>query len=428
MFEFPRRSAAHEIERRGPFRSLTIRVLWNIWFRLLTPGGRYFFLATGLFFGYGITSLEFQAFVPLAYASILWLLALAMIRAARPRLELTAHGAHRIAAGEPLPIQLQISNPTASPSGPARALGHLLPAAIDMIPAGGVAISSLAPGETLTATLSLQPRARGIYRLSGWRLESDFPFGLLNAGRHFVRYGQLVVYPRFDPLDRMAMPQGRRHQPGGVAFVANRGESVEFIGNREYREGDNVRDIDWRATARLSRPIVREYREEFFLRTAIVLDTHVPRLSGEFTPARAEDFERAVSLCAACGDYLNRADYLVDILAAGPQLHQLLAGRGLVSLDQMLDILAGVEADARGHWDELEPLLGAQLEQIASVVCLFLDWDAARRDFCATLAEAGAVTKIVVVRDAPPSLSVEQWPGEIVVLGAGEFAVGVREL
>ena len=428
LFELPRRSAAHEIERRGPFRSLTIRVLWNIWFRLLTPGGRYFFLATGLFFGYGITSLEFQAFVPLAYASILWFAALALIRAARPKLELRASNAHRIAAGEALPIALQISNPTAYPSGNARALGHLLPAAIDMVPAQGVPIPSIAPGETLAVALSLQPRARGIYPLKGWRLESDFPFGLLNAGRHFFQHGQLVVYPRFDPLDRIVMPQGRRHQPGGVAFVANRGESVEYIGNREYREGDNVRDIDWRATARLSRPIVREYREEFFLRAALVLDTQVPRVSGEWVPARREDFERAVSLCAACGDFLNRADYLVDILAAGPTLHHLIAGRGLVSLDQMLDILAGVEADARGHWPELESMLGANLEQIASVMCLFGDWDEARREFAASLMEAGAVLKIVVVRDAPTTLRVGEWPGEIVVLGAREFEVGVREL
>ena len=428
LFELPRRSAAHDIERRGPFRSLTLRILWSLWFRLLTPGGRYFFIATGIFFVYGITSLEFQSFVPLAYAGILWGVALALLRVARPDLRLHSQSAQRIAAGQPLPIALQVTNQGSSASGGARAIAHLLPAAIDLVPPQGTPIPSLAPGASGEVSLALQPRARGIYALHGWRVESDFPFGLLNAARVWQEPSKLVVYPRFDPLDRIGMPQARRQQPGGVAFVANRGESVEYIGNREYREGDNVRDIDWRATARLSRPIVREYREEFFLRAAIVLDTQVARVSGEFVPARCADFERAVSLCAACGDYLNRADYLVDILAAGPKLHHLLAGRGLVSLDQMLDILASVEADARAHWDELEPLLGANLEQIASVVCLFGDWDEARRNFAAHLMEAGAVLKIVVVRDAPTTLDVADWPSEIVVLGAGEFELGVREL
>ena len=429
LFELPRRSASHDVNKLGPFYSIIIRWCWTLWFRLLTPAGRYFFLATGLFFGYGVTSLEFQAFVPLAYSMILWGAAFLMLRPARPNLTLRADNAHRIAAGEELPVALEISNPTAATSGEARAIGHLLPADIDLLPAEGIAIPSLLPGQTVESTLILRPRNRGIYPLRGWRIESDFPFGLLNAGRKWEQRARLTVYPRFDPLDRIAMPQGRRQQPGGVAYVANRGESIEYIGNREYRPGDNVRDIDWRATARLSRPIVREYREEFFLRAAIVLDTHVPHVSGQFVPARCKDFERAVSLCAACGDYLNRADYLVDILAAGPKLHHLMAGRGLISLDQMLDILAGVEADKRGHWDDLESALGVHQEQIASVVCLFLDWDETRRAFAATLQEGDSALKIVIVRDEPTTLDVaDSWPGEIIVLGREEFALGVREL
>ncbi len=429
LFEFPRRSASHDIARVGPFYSMVVRWMWTLWFRLLTPAGRYFFLATGLFFGYGVTSLEFQAFVPLAYALILWLAAFAMLRVARPSLSLQTDNALRIAAGEELPVVIHIRNPTPATSGEARVIGHLLPANIDLVPPDGAAIPALSPGAGVDSTLTLRPRTRGIYDLRGWRIESDFPFGVLNAGHIHEERATLTVYPRFEPLDRIALPQGRRQQPGGLAYVANRGESIEYVGNREYRNGDNVRDIDWRATARLSRPIVREYREEFFLRAALVLDTNVPRVSGEFDPKRCADFEAAVSLCAACGDYLNRADYLVDVLAVGPKLHHLMAGRGLISLDQMLDILAGVEADAASHWDDLESALGAHGEQIASVVCLFLDWDESRRAFAATLRESGLALKIIVVRDEKTTLDVaSSWPGEILLLGREEFAASVREL
>ena len=429
LFEFPRRSASHDVNKLGPFYSLIIRWFWTVWFRLLTPAGRWFFLATGLFFGYGVTSLEFQAFVPLAYSLILWIAAFAMLRISRPNLSLQSENVLRIAAGEELPVKIHISNPNAATAGEARVIGHLLPADIDLIPPDGTAIPSLEPHASMDAVLTLRPRNRGIYQLRGWRIESDFPFGILNAGRIHQERATLTVYPRFEPLDRIQMPQGRRQQPGGVAYVANRGESIEFVGNREYRPGDNVRDIDWRATARLTRPIVREYREEFFLRAAIVLDTNVPRVSGQFAPDKCQDFERAVSLCAACGDYLNRADYLVDILAAGPTLHHLMAGRGLISLDQMLDILAGVEADASAHWDDLESALGVHQEQIACVICLFLDWDEKRRAFAATLLENGSALKIVVVRDEAPTLDVaESWPGEILLLGRAEWEAGVREL
>jgi uncharacterized protein (DUF58 family) len=235
----------------------------------------------------------------------------------------------------------------------------------------------------------------------------------------------LTVYPKFDPIDRMELPMGKRYQPGGMAFVASRGESVEYIGNRDYREGDNVRDIDWRATARLNRPIVREYREEYFLRAAVILDTHVPQTS----PESCADFERAVSLCAACGDYMNRSDYLVDILAAGTDLHHLLAGRGLASLDQMLDILAGVESRSRSPWEQLSPVIGENLERITAVICIFLDWDETRRDFATELLKQGAAVKCVVVRDGQTTLDPhDSWQTEVPVLGRFEFENGIRQL
>jgi len=328
-----------------------------------------------------------------------------------------------------LPISFSVRNRSGSALSGARLIAHLLPDAIDTVGSEGVALPTLAPGADCEATLSLSPRRRGVYILRGWRVETPFPFGILYAARAIDSPSKLLVYPKFDPLDRLDLPLARRFQPGGVAFAAARGESMEFIGNRDYREGDSVRDIDWRATARLSRPIVREFREEFFLRAALVLDTHLP----DPTPEKSADFERAVSLGAACGDALNRNDYLVDILAAGPNLYHLLAGRGLASLDQMLDILASVDSTPLSPWEVLIPALDANLEQVSSVVCLFLDWDEDRRAFASGLAEGGASVKIVVVRDVETSgvLSLDpadSWPGEILVLGQREFASGVKQL
>ena len=429
LFDIPRLSPSHDIARQGPFKLAWVRALWRFWFVSLAPGGRYFFLATILFFFYGGLTLEAGAFVPFAYALVAWFLAFVARVLERPRVQISARHPERIASGEALPVAIEVRNLNASALSGARLVAHRLPDPIDTVGGEGAGLPTLrSKGET-RVELELSPRRRGVYELRGFRVETAFPFGILYSARAVEERSKLVVYPKFDPLDRLDLPQARRFQPGGVAFASARGESVEFIGNRDYREGDAVRDIDWRATARLNRPIVREFREEYFLRAAVVLDTHIPSA----TPAALSDFERAVSLCAACGDAMNRFDYLVDILAAGPNLYHLLAGRGLASLDQMLDILASVEATTKAPWDALVPALDANLEQISSVVCLLLDWDDKRRAFAHGLAQSGTAVKIVVVRDIESSgpLTLDpagSWPGEVVVLGKHEFEVGVKVL
>ncbi|RYG75613.1 DUF58 domain-containing protein [bacterium] len=425
LFDLPRLSPSHELPDSLLFKTRTARWVWGLWSRQLSTGGRFFLIATGLFFFYAGTTLEFQAFVPLAYATVVWIFAFLAKFWEKPNVVLRVEHPVRIAAGEELVIDIEVEGTKAVTAGESSVIPHRLPTEIEVLPVTGAIIPPLKKGQIAHASFTLRPDKRGVYPLHGYRVETDYPFGLIHASRIFKSDESLVVYPRFDPLDRMDLPMGRRYQPGGMAFVSSRGESVEYIGNRDYREGDNVRDIDWRATARLSRPIVREYREEYFLRAAVVLDTHVP--SG--TEEALQDFERAVSLCAACGDYMNRSDYLVDILAVGPDLHHLLAGRGLASLDQMLDILARVDSSYSSPWASLSPTIMENLERITSVVCIFLDWDEERRAFATQLLEAGAAVQCIVVRNKETTLDTRgSWPGEIPILGKTEFEHGIHQL
>lgn len=429
LFDIPRLSPSHDIARQGPFKLAPVRGAWKFWFASLAPGGRYFFLATGLFFLYAGLTLEAGAFVPFVYALAAWALAFVARLIERPKVELVARHADRIAAGQRLPVEVEVRNINGAALSGARLVAHRLPDAIDLPGGEGVGLPGLEAKAEARVQLELLPRRRGVYELRGFRVETAFPFGILYSARAVEARSKLVVYPKFEPLERLDLPQMRRFQAGGVALATAKGESVEFIGNRDYREGDQVRDIDWRATARLNRPVVREFREEYFLRAALVLDTFVPLQ----TPAAVGDFERAVSLCAACGDAMNRFNFLVEVLAAGPTVHHLLAGRGTVSLDQMLDVLASVDSTPQAPWDDLVPHLDANLEAISSVVCLFLDWDEARRAMAHGIAQGGAAVKIIVVRDiessGPLTLDpVGSWPGEVLVLGEREFEVGVKAL
>lgn len=384
------------------------RIAWRVYTQRLTPMGRWFALASMGFVSYSGASLQLQGYVPAAYVAAVWLIA-ACCLLVRPRAALSARLPDRAAAGETVRVKVEVSNTSRR-----RLLGggtdwvvipHRLPDAIDAVEEQGVPLPDLAPGERVSADVLLHCKRRGAYTLHGFRVESAFPFWITKSRRTFGGAHRLLVYPKFSPLTRLRLPTGKRYQPGGVALASEIGESFEYLGNREFREGDNIRDIDWRATARLGggtggRPVVREWVEEYMMRVAVVLDTHVPKsLKPKPLARRRDDLERAVSVAASVADHMARHDYLVDLFAAGPDLYHLTAGRSLAYLDQILDILAAVGESPEAPFAVLHPELAALTERLSTVVLVLLDDDEPRRAFAEALRATGVAVKTIVVRD-----------------------------
>ncbi|HLK59178.1 MAG TPA: DUF58 domain-containing protein [Chthonomonadaceae bacterium] len=426
-FYWPPSSRAKDITYYPYFKGAISRWGWRFLHYRMTPASRWLLCLTIVYTLFGSNSLEVQLYVPFPYLFWLWMVAIVGAHLYRPRIALTAHHTDRICTGETLPIDLQVQQLRSLAAAEITLIPHRLPPALDLVPDEGALLQLPEKGQTVRVRLGLRCTQRGIHHWKGFRAETDFPFGLLRSYRVYEKAHSVMVYPRFTRLARLRIPSGRRYQPGGVALASNLGESFEYIGNREYREGDNIRDIDWRATARLNLPIVREYREEYFLRVGVILDTYVPKRAPE---AERDNFERAVSVSAAVSDFMARSDYLVDIFAAGPNLYHLTAGRSLAYLDQILEILACVESNPEEPFAVLEPELMESLAQITTVVCVFLDWNEARRDFVQKLRREGAGLKVILVRDAPCTLPPEDadLPDEIVVLSKEAFEAGIEEI
>jgi uncharacterized protein (DUF58 family) len=393
----------------------------------MTPAGRGFLGATLLFLHFTLCSLDIQAYVGLAYATGLWVTALAAARLCRPRVQVTVHGPERMRAGEQGWVDVEVAADGGTASGDLRVLLHRLPPGVEALEEHGLSLPAPETDRPSRVRLHLRCARRGSYRLGGARVQTGFPFGLLVAARASEEHS-LIVHPRFTPLAHLGIPGGRRHHPEGVALASSVGDSQEYWGSREYRFGDSLRDVDWRATARLGKPIVREFREEYFLRTAVVLDTYLPRGS---KPERFAAFEWAVSVTAAVSDYLLRRDYLVEFCAAGPNLYHFTAGRSLAHLDQMLDILAHVDVNPEEAFSEIGPELAANLLKTTSVVCVFLDWDETRRRFVASLRDGGTSVRVILVRDGAPTRDPEldrSLTGDVPVVTAERFAEGVDRL
>ena len=142
--------------------------------------------------------------------------------------------------------------------------------------------------------------------------------------------------------------------------------------------------------------MVKEFEEEYFCRIAIILDTFLPERPH---PEDTNAFESAVSVVASIADFFSRSEYIVDILAAGPDIYEVSAGRSLAYLENILDVLACLEPCAQPPFAGIGPALFDKLSQITTVVAVLLDWDKAREDFLRRVKSLGTSVRAIVVRD-----------------------------
>jgi uncharacterized protein (DUF58 family) len=401
------------------------RWIWRFYMYRLTGPGRWLACLTVVFVVLGAASIDLPIFEPFVYAFSLWLVATGIAFLLPPRAKLEYAVPARVGVNSEAPIRVQITCTGKTSIVEGTVIPMRLPPYIDCIPPTGIPVRELKRGEQLVGYVSLICRKRGNYTLKGFRVESAFPIGLLHGYTDCWHTSNLLVYPTFQELTSMDLPIGSRYQPGGVALASKLGESLEYIGNREYREGDNIRDIDWKATARLTRPITREYREEYFHRVGVIQDTYVPKGRRD----RDEDFERSISICAAVSDYMAREEYIVDLFAAGPNLYHLTAGRSLAFQDQILDILACIEPAVAEPFQIVEPELLEDLSKLTTVICVMLDWNETRRDFVERVRQVCSV-KVIIVRSAPCTLdpSSESASLSLRLIDQQKFDNGVGEL
>ncbi|KUI36824.1 DUF58 domain-containing protein [Mycobacterium sp. GA-2829] len=132
---------------------------------------------------------------------------------------------------------------------------------------------NLPAGQRITLRTTLRPTRRGDLRSALVTARSIGPLGLAGRQASHRIDGTIRVLPPF--LSRKHLPSrlARLRELDGSTPALIRGQGTEFDSLREYVVGDDVRSIDWRATARRSDVVVRTWRPERDQRIVIVLDT-----------------------------------------------------------------------------------------------------------------------------------------------------------
>jgi uncharacterized protein (DUF58 family) len=190
--------------------------------------------------------------------------------------------------------------------------------------------------EQETAYRRTLPR-RGIHRLSGLRLSTRFPFGLLRRSMDLDVPAELLVYPALVPVTDALLASGLAEMNDRQSTTRTR--RGEFESLREFRPGDDPRDIHWRTSARRGRRFVRQFEGNTGRLVVVALDDARPKQPAPGGDAAAP-FEAAVSLAASAALVLLRQGYQVG-LATGSGF--VAPGAGSIQASHILRSLALVE-------------------------------------------------------------------------------------
>jgi uncharacterized protein (DUF58 family) len=276
----------------------------------------------------------------------------------------------------------------------------------------------LAPSAETDVSVELTPLRRGHVRFTGLTIARPDPLGLVHALKTIRLPQSLLVLPRRYPMAQIQLGGHRKYQPGGVALASSVGDSEEFMALRDYRSGDPMRRIHWRSWARVGRPVVREYQDEFFVRHALVLDTFA-------APDAHTVFEEAVSVAASIAVSVETQESLLDLMFVGPETYCFTAGRGVGNTDRLLEVLACVSPCHDKPFRALQRAVIDRHDALSSCVCVLLAWDEPRQGLVRHLEALGTPTRVFVVGERG---ALDGLPPHVHRLEVGRIGEGLARL
>jgi uncharacterized protein (DUF58 family) len=210
-------------------------------------------------------------------------------------------------------------------------------------------LGGIGGGATERLTYALSGVARGRYPIGPLSVRLSDPFGLAQVTTELAGTSELIVHPRIEALspppfggDLAAAPVARRRRLDA--------SGDEFYTTRAYHDGDDLRKVHWRSSAKRGELMIRQDESPRHARAVVAVDLRRGAHMGE---EEQGSFERAVE--AAASITVRLAAFGYELSCATDDGHEVRPPKQADPSAAVLDFLAGVEP-SRG--DSLAPLVG----------------------------------------------------------------------
>jgi len=177
----------------------------------------------------------------------------------RAPLSLRRHLPHAFALGAPVSVRVSLENP-----GRTRRSGRYFELTDPSLRIPSMPLRfAVGPGEREILQFSLTPTARGLKSFTAGQIRLRSALGLLDWNIRIGAHESRRVFPDFKRQAAFAwLATDRRLAEMGVKSVRRRGSGTDFDQLVEYRAGDPIRHIDWKATLKHRRPITRTFQDD----------------------------------------------------------------------------------------------------------------------------------------------------------------------
>lgn len=243
-------------------------------------------------------------------------------------------------------------------------VGLALPRGIEVADDALPVAIRLAPGEERELPLRLRPTRWGLVEVGDVPLRARDRLGVVRWEGAVSRPHLLRVYPRPEEVQRLIAP-AQTQATTGSEVSRQRGDGLEFADTRPFVQGDRVRSVNWRASARRGSLVVNERHPERNADVVLFLDS--------FAEARLLDqgtHEHAVRVVATlAGRYLDRRDR-VGLVAFGGILRWLEPGSGLAQRYRLVDALLETGVELSYAWKDVDVIPARTLPPRALVVAV----------------------------------------------------------
>ena len=183
----------------------------------------------------------------------------------------------------------------------------------------------------------IKPLRRGAFQIPGCSIRLPSPLRLWSSQRFLAQASALRVYPDFTRIQSGQL-QATEHwlKQLGIQQQQRRGSGMEFHQLREFREGDNFKHIDWKATARQRTPIAREYQDERDQQIIFLLDCGRHMRSQD---SALNHLDHALNACLLLAHTALRQGDAVGVQTFAGTQRMLKPGKGRAQMSALLNTL-----------------------------------------------------------------------------------------